>query len=230
MCTLLFLYLSLTAPSLVCDSDSLYYFTSDSDTYKARAASTFHPFTHISQLFVEILLPDTMMMRLSLLAGALAALSHTAHGLVFNDKIKQAIDENTLTLLHDVSDETSVGFGIPTDPDTEAWRFNTTGYPDDEAVITAGESNRTLLCSEGRTCKLDPEATQVTYRVVRKDENSPFTFQEVASGLYVSRTPDLALELTPSLSDSNYFILEGIHCKCLVFVLNAAHILIRALL
>ncbi|OJI96676.1 hypothetical protein ASPVEDRAFT_250038 [Aspergillus versicolor CBS 583.65] len=153
-----------------------------------------------------------MMMRLSLLAGALAALSHTAHGLVFVDKIKQTIGECTFTLLHDVRDETTVGFGLPTDPETEAWTFNTTGYPDDVAVITAGDSNRTLLCSEGRTCKLDPEGTQVTYRVVRENNTAPFTFQEVASGLFVSRTPDLGLELTPSTSDrSIFFTLEGIH-------------------
>jgi len=64
-----------------------------------------------------------MVKRLSLLTGALAALSRPAHGLVFVDKIKQNIGGNTLTLLHGVSDETSVGFGIPTDPDTEADRL-----------------------------------------------------------------------------------------------------------
>ncbi|BCS18661.1 uncharacterized protein APUU_11489S [Aspergillus puulaauensis] len=153
-----------------------------------------------------------MMMGLPLLTGALAALSRPAHGLVFVDKIKQNIGGNTLTLLHDVSDEKSVGFGVPTDPDTEAWTFDTTGFSDDTAVIKAGNSNRTLVCSEGRTCTLDPEGSKVTYRVTRENDQAPFTFQETASGLFVSRTPDLGLELTPSRSDDSiFFVLEAVH-------------------
>lgn len=157
-----------------------------------------------------------MVMRLSLLIGALAVLSRPAHGLVFHDKIRQKIGNCTFSLIHDVRDETTVGFGFPTDPDTEAWTFNTTGYSDDVAVITPGDSNRTLVCSEGRTCKLDPEGTQVAYRVVRENSTAPFTFQETLSGLFVSRTPDLSLELTPSSSDDSiFFTLEAIHSKCL---------------
>lgn len=157
-----------------------------------------------------------MVMRLSLLIGALAVLSRPAHGLVFVDKIKQNFGQSTLTLLHDVSDENSVGFGFPTDPDTEAWTFDTTGFSDDTAVIKAGDSNRTLVCSEGRTCTLDPEGSKVTYRVTRENDQAPFTFQETASGLFVSSTPDLALELTPSRSDDSiFFVLEAVHRKSL---------------
>ncbi|KAF4771466.1 hypothetical protein N7455_007988 [Penicillium solitum] len=152
------------------------------------------------------------MMRSYLLAGFLAALSCPTNGLVFKDKIKQTIDGSTLSLLHDVQDATSVQFGTAPDSSSESWEFNTEGFADDEAVITPVDSSKTLICEQGSPCHLDPAGSRIPIRVVRVDEKNPiFTFQDISSSLYLSRTPDLYLELRDVQDESIYFTLEAIH-------------------
>lgn len=156
------------------------------------------------------------MMRSYLFAGLLAALSCPTNGLLFKDKIKQTIDGSTLSLLHDVQDATSVQFGTAPDSSSESWEFNTEGFADDEAVITPVDSSKTLVCEQGSLCHLDPAGSRVPIRVVRVDEKNPiFTFQDISSSLYLSRTPDLHLELRDVQDESIYFTLEAIHGKYL---------------
>ncbi|KAJ5787324.1 hypothetical protein N7457_002314 [Penicillium paradoxum] len=146
-----------------------------------------------------------------LLVGLLTALCHSAHGLEFIDKIQQNVEGNTLSLLHDVEDATSVKFGTSPDSQTQGWKFNTEGFSDDDAVITPSNSSKTLVCEKGSKCKLDLNGSKQPYRVVRVDEENPtFTFQDLSTSLYVSRTSDLYLELTDVVSESIYFHLAAI--------------------
>lgn len=149
------------------------------------------------------------MVRSYLLLGFLTALCQPACGLVFRDKLKQVVRGEALYLLHDVEDATTVRFSNQQNPGTKGWKFDTEGFNDDEAVITPLDSSKTLLCEEGNQCRLDPAATKQPYVIARVDEKRPiFTFQDVDSKLYVSRTSDLYLELTAEVSDSSYFELE----------------------
>ncbi|KAJ6084671.1 hypothetical protein N7486_011471 [Penicillium sp. IBT 16267x] len=151
------------------------------------------------------------MTRSSLLIGVLAALCHPAFGIVFRDRIKQVVGGSSLLLLHDVGSPTFVGFGNPPNSETQAWKFDTEGFSDDEAIITPVNSSKTLVCEKGSKCRLDLESTKQAYRVTRVDgKNSVFTFQDTSSSLYVSRTSDLYLELTAVVSESIYFQLEAI--------------------
>lgn len=154
------------------------------------------------------------MMRPYLLVVFLTTLCHSAYGLSFNDRITQVVGGNSLALLHDSEDSTSVKFGNPPDSETQAWRFDTEGFSDDEAVITPLNSSKALVCEQGSRCRLDLENSKQAYRVTRVD-GSFFTFQDTLSLLYVSRTPDLYLELTAVNSDSIYFQLEPILGKYL---------------
>ncbi|KAJ6018322.1 hypothetical protein N7451_001701 [Penicillium sp. IBT 35674x] len=154
------------------------------------------------------------MTRSYLLFGLLAALCHSACGVVFNDKIKQDVGGVSLALLHDVGDSTSVKFGNPPDFDSQAWQFNTEGFSDDEAVITPLNSSKTLVCEKGSKCRLDLEESKQAFRVTRADgKKSVFTFQDIHTSLYVSRTSGNFLELTDVGSDSIYFQLEAIRAS-----------------
>ncbi|KNG83647.1 hypothetical protein ANOM_008483 [Aspergillus nomiae NRRL 13137] len=147
----------------------------------------------------------------SLLVGLLAALCNPAHGLVFRDKIKQAVGGDTLYLHHDIEDATSVRFSKTTDSATLGWKFDTEGFADDEAVITPLDSSKTLVCELDKRCTLELDGLRQPYRLARVDQTQPiFTFQDIASGLYVSRTDDLGLELTGNAVDTIYFELEAI--------------------
>ncbi|KAJ6014612.1 hypothetical protein N7540_009203 [Penicillium herquei] len=151
-------------------------------------------------------------MQPSILIGFLAALSSSAHGLVFRDKISQVIDGQSLLLLHGILDTTAVSFGVdPLDLEKHGWKFNTEGYADDEAVITPVSSSETLQCDAGSKCTLDSEGESHPFKVARVDQEKPiFTFQDPYSGLYISRSSDLQLELTETVSDSAHFTLEKI--------------------
>ncbi|CAG8350088.1 unnamed protein product [Penicillium salamii] len=149
------------------------------------------------------------MMRSYLLVGILTALSQSAHGLVFNDGIKSKVGGSLLPLLHDVEDSTTVSFGESSDASVQVWKFDTEGLSDDDAVITPSDSAKTLVCREGSYCSLDLDGERQAYRVIRVDEKDPiFTFQDLVTGLYVSRSADLHLELTDTQSEEIYFLLD----------------------
>jgi hypothetical protein len=152
------------------------------------------------------------MVRSYLLLGFLTALCQPAYGLVYRDKVKQDVGGETLYLLHDAEDATSVRFGNLQNPRTQGWKFDTEGRPDYEAVITPLHSNKSLLCEEGSKCRLDHEGTQQSY-VIARVSGLTFTFQDKLSKLYVSRTSDLYLELTEEASYSSHFELEHIDGK-----------------
>lgn len=153
------------------------------------------------------------MLQLNLLIGSLAALGHLAHGLQFNDRIKQTVGGEDVRLLHDADPEnpTTVMFGNSPDPNTQGWTFNTEGFADDEAVISPLNSPSTLACDEGNACYLDLEGARRPFRVTRVDEKNPiFTFQDIESSLYLHRTPELTLELSPVQDETIYMTLEKI--------------------
>ncbi|CAG8226000.1 unnamed protein product [Penicillium salamii] len=149
------------------------------------------------------------MVRSYLLVGILAALSQSAHCLEFNDGVKSKVGDSLLPLLHDVEDATTVRFGESSDASKQVWKFNTEGLNDDEAVITPSDSSKALICRQGSSCSLDLDGEKQAYRVVRVEEENPiFTFQDLATGLFVSRSPDLYLELTEDQSENMYFLLD----------------------
>lgn len=151
------------------------------------------------------------MVRSCLLIGSFAALGHLAHGLRFNDRFRQDVGGEVLHLLHDSEDATTVRFGNSPDLEKQGWTSNTEGFNDDEAVVTPLNSNRTLQCEVGSKCTLDLEGFRKPYRITRVDEKDPiFTFQDIPSSLYLSRTPDLYLELSDVQDDSIYFFFEKI--------------------
>jgi hypothetical protein len=163
-------------------------------------------------------------MRSSVLIALFAALCHSAHGLVFRDNIKQVVDGKSLYLLHDIESATSVRLGDGSY--AQGWEFNTDGLADDEAVITSLNSNNTLVCPRRGKCKLDLDGSEQAYRVVQVDTtNHIFTFQDLVTKRYVSRRPDLSLELTEHKSSSVYFQLEKIQSKYLRFSLNSIYML-----
>ncbi|CAG8931094.1 unnamed protein product [Penicillium salamii] len=150
------------------------------------------------------------MVRSYLLVGILAALSQSAHGAVFNDGIKSKVGDSLLPLLHDVEDATTVSFGESSDASVQVWKFDTEGQatPDD-AIITPSNSAKALVCREGSYCSLSLEGERQPYRVIRVEKEDPiFTFQDLATGLYVSRSDDLHLELTETQSEKIYFLLD----------------------
>ncbi|CAI7648701.1 unnamed protein product [Penicillium glandicola] len=160
------------------------------------------------------------MVRSYLLLGFLTALCQPACGAVFRDKLKQVVAGEALYVLHDVEDPTSVRFGNERIPGTKGWKFDTEGFNDDEAVITPLDSGKTLLCVQGEECRLDLEGTKQPYVIARvSDERPIFTIQDTVSNLYVSRTPDLYLELTRHISESIYFELEKLDEGIMVFVM-----------
>ncbi|EPS27182.1 hypothetical protein POX_e06160 [Penicillium oxalicum] len=151
-------------------------------------------------------------MRSSVLIGLFAALCNSAHGLVFRDNIIQVVDGKSLYLLHDVESARIVRLGDRSY--AQGWEFNTDGLADDEAVITSLNSNNALVCPRRGKCKLDLDGSKQTYRVVQVDTiNHIFTFQDLATKRYVSRRPDLSLELTDHKPSSIYFQLEKIQNK-----------------
>jgi hypothetical protein len=108
----------------------------------------------------------------------------------------------------------------------QGWEFNTDGLADDEAVITSLNSNNTLVCPRRGKCKLDLDGSEQAYRVVQVDTtNHIFTFQDLVTKRYVSRRPDLSLELTEHKSSSVYFQLEKIQSKYFRFSLNSIYML-----
>lgn len=152
------------------------------------------------------------MVRSYVLLGFLTALCQPAYGLVFKDKLKQVVEGEAVYLLHDVGNPTSVRFGQEQIPGTRGWKFDTEGFNDDEAVITPLDSDKTLTCQEGLPCTLDLGGTKQAYAIARVD-GATFTFQDKLSNLYVSRAPDLSLELTDEVSDASYFELEKLSGK-----------------
>jgi hypothetical protein len=143
------------------------------------------------------------------LFGFLATLCHQASGLEFIDKIRANVNGEALYLLHDVESPTSVKFGNSPNSNSYGWKFNTAGFSDDDAVITPSDSDKTLICEEDSPCTLNLDGPKQPYRVVRISSDPIYTFQDLATGLYVSRTPELGLELSPdSSSDNAKFILE----------------------
>lgn len=149
-------------------------------------------------------------MRSYLLAGFLSALACPAYGVVFTDKIKQVVEGESLSLLHDKGE--IVKMGKAPNLEAEVWTFDTEGFSPDETVIIPKGSSDTLLCEADSKCYLDPEGTKQPYLVTRIDDHRPvFTFQDTLSKLYVSRSSDMSLELTSVVSDSIYFELEAVH-------------------
>lgn len=149
-------------------------------------------------------------MRSSILIGALAALSHTASGLVFHDKLKQVVNGQTLYVLHGTDGPTSVKFGASSasNLDAQGWKFDTEGFPDDEAVVTPLDSDSSLVCEVGSPCSLDLEGAKNPFRLTRPDTSKPvFTIQDVASELYVCRSSGNELEL---VGEKCWFTLEKI--------------------
>jgi hypothetical protein len=162
-----------------------------------------------AQNFFYFARTSDIMMRSYLLVGILTALSQSAHGLVFKDGIKSNVDGKLLPLLHDVEDPTTVRFGESSDSNLQVWKFDTEGHNDDEAVITPSNFLKTLVCEKGSYCSLDLDGARQVYRVVRVNQTTPtFTIQDRDTSLYVSRTPDLHLELTETKSESINFLLD----------------------
>lgn len=171
------------------------------------------PSIPILDLCPRFTLTPELNMRSSILIGALAALSHTASGLVFRDKLNQVVNGQTLYVLHGIRGPTSVKFGVSTasNVDAQGWKFDTEGFPDDQAVITPLDDDSSLVCEEGSICSLDPSGSQTPFRLARPDSSKPvFTIQDVASELYVCRSSRNYLELSDSLSDKCDFTLEKI--------------------
>lgn len=152
------------------------------------------------------------MVRSYVLLGFLTAVCQPAYGLVFRDRLKQVVEGQALYLLHDVEGPTSVSFSDQQIPGTKGWKFDTEGFSDDEAVITPLDSDHTLICEEGSKCTLDLDGRKQPY-VIARVEGAIFTFRDTFSDLYVSRTPDLDLELTPDISEASYFELEKLQGK-----------------
>ncbi|CAG7972489.1 unnamed protein product [Penicillium salamii] len=150
------------------------------------------------------------MVRSYLLVGILAALSQSAHGAVFNDGIKSKVGDKLLPLLHDAEDPTTVSFAESSSAGEQLWKFDTEGQASpDDAVITPSDSAKTLICREGSHCILDEQQERQVYRVIRVEEKDPiFTFQDLETGLYVSRSDDLHLVLTETKSEKIYFLLD----------------------
>lgn len=105
------------------------------------------------------------------LFGFLAAVSHSAHGLVFNDRIQQDVGGTTLSLLHDVGDPISVKFGNSADLERSVWKLSTEGFDDDQVIITPlQDTSKTLVCEEGSKCRLDLDGSKQIYRLNRVDQ------------------------------------------------------------
>lgn len=142
--------------------------------------------------------------------GVLAALSSSANGLVFHDRITQDVDGTTLNVVHGIQDETEVSLDVNAHSlANNGWEFNTEGRPDTDAVISPITSPATLVCKEGSPCSLDLDGEQQVYRVERIS-GTTFSFQDTISSLYVSRAADLHLELTEGLTAEGHFTLQKI--------------------
>jgi hypothetical protein len=159
------------------------------------------------------------------LVGILASLCHPAHGLVFRDNIKQTVNGKSLSLLPGVDDADYVRLGIPANSASTGWEFNTESFADDVAIITSLASSGSLQCEPGDKCKLNRgEEEEQPFMVTRIDEKSPlFIFQHYLTKYYVSRTPDLSLELNYQFSDSAVFELEKIEGKAFSFLLGSMY-------
>ncbi|KAJ5414836.1 hypothetical protein N7509_000170 [Penicillium cosmopolitanum] len=152
-----------------------------------------------------------MKLSLQICIGVLAALSSSANGLVFRDRLTQDVDGTTLNLVHGIQGEEEVTFDVDAHSlQFNAWEFNTEGQPDTDAVIRPINSPATLVCREGSICSLDLNGEdQQVYRIDRIS-GAIFSFQDTASSLYISRTSDLRLELSPELTEDGYFTMHKI--------------------
>lgn len=148
-------------------------------------------------------------MRSSLLIGFLAALSAPAYSLQFRDAISQDVHGHSLYLLHDGAE---VKIGHSCESDDKGWLFDTAGFADDEAVMSPlADPSATLLCEEGSNCRLDFGGYKKPYQITRVDDKKPiFTFTDIETCLYLSRTDDQHLALTSEMSDSVFFTLHKI--------------------
>lgn len=155
------------------------------------------------------------MVRSSVLIGSLAALGQMAHGLVFTDKFRQDVKGVSLYLQYDVEGPKALRWGTESDLDITGWKANTEGFPDDQAVVTPVFSeDRTLQCQVGERCELDLSGTRKPFRITRIDEVKPlFTIQDIATSYFLSRTPDLYLELSPVKDDAAIFWFEKFHVE-----------------
>ena len=152
-----------------------------------------------------------MQLSFQICVGVLAALSTSANGLVFRNRLTQDVDGTTVTLLHGVQEHDEVRFDVDAHNQTfNGWEFNTEGQQDTDAVIRPTNSTATLVCKEGSTCSLDLDgADQQVYRLDRIN-GSTFSFQDTISSLYVSRSADLSLELSDALTETGHFTLNKI--------------------
>lgn len=156
-------------------------------------------------------------MQLSLCIAVLAALSSSANGHVFRDRITQDVDGTTLNLVHGLQGEAEVTLDVDQhDLGANAWELDTDGQIHTDAVIRPLNAFITLVCKEGSSCTLEPEGPESqVFRIERASGATKFSFQDTLSSLYVSRSADLHLELTPELSEAGYFILHKIPGKLL---------------
>lgn len=155
-------------------------------------------------------------MQLSLCIGVLAALSSTANGLIFRDRITQDVGGTTMNLVHGIEGEAEVTFDANQhDQTANAWEFNTEGQLDTDAVIRPLNSPATLVCMEGSICSLDLEGQDAQVYRIDRVSGATFSFQDTISSLYVSRTSGLHLELTDALSEAGYLTLHTITSKFL---------------
>ncbi|KAJ5334831.1 hypothetical protein N7452_007234 [Penicillium brevicompactum] len=152
-----------------------------------------------------------MQLSFQICLGVLAALSTSANGLIFRDRITQDVQGTVSTLLHGAQGQDEVKFNVDAHgPKFNGWEFDTEGQPDTDAVIRPINSTATLVCKEGSICNLDLNGDeQQVFRLAKVNE-STFSFQDTMSSLYVSRTADLSLELSDSVTDASYFTLNKI--------------------
>ncbi|CAI7587250.1 unnamed protein product [Penicillium pancosmium] len=152
-----------------------------------------------------------MQLSLKTCIGVLAALSSSANGLVFRDRLTQDFEGRTVNLVHGIQEDADVRFDINAyDQRYNAWEFNTEGHPDTDAVIRPINSPATLVCKEGSICRLDLDGAEEQVYRVERISGIVFSFQDTASSLYVSRAWDLRLELTPELTEAGHFTLHHI--------------------
>ncbi|CAG8390858.1 unnamed protein product [Penicillium salamii] len=151
-----------------------------------------------------------MQLSFQICVGVIAALSTSANGLTFRDRLTQDVNGTTLTVVHGIQEETAVT--LDADAHTQksnGWEFNTEGRPDDEAVIRPIDSSASLVCREGSVCELDFNGDDQAYRVSRIN-GTTFSIQDTLSSLYVSRSTDLKLELSNELTKEGHFKLQKI--------------------
>ncbi|KAJ5357509.1 hypothetical protein N7541_004667 [Penicillium brevicompactum] len=155
-----------------------------------------------------------MQLSFQICVGVLAALSTSANGLVFHERITQDVEGTTLTLIHGVPQELDVKLDTNAyTQDKNGWEFNTEGQEDTDAVIRPIDNPATLVCKEGSTCSLDVDGSDAQVYRINKINGSTFSLQDTASSLYVSRSANLTLELTQELTETGQFTLQKISSR-----------------